>query len=390
MLGLDPEARPAALGIRMLKLGALHPSTATPCAGWPRASRPCSSSRTSSRSSRRSSATRSTAPRTSRPSSASATSPAQPLVPLTGAVDGREPRRAAPPAAWPRRSGPERLAPRRTAQPLALTVLPEALRTPFFCSGCPHNTGTKVPEGALVGAGIGCHGMITLMGAAGRGEIIGITPDGRRGRAVDRHRARSSTTTTSSRTSATAPSSTRARSPSRPPSPPASTMTFKLLYNAAVAMTGGQDATGLPAGARSWRRSCCCEGVHAGHHHHRRARTRTAACSCPTGVRGVAPRPHHRGAGAAAHGARRDRAHPRPAVRGREAPRPQAGPAADAGDQRIVIDERVCEGCGDCGVQVELPAACSRSTPSSAARPRSTRPAATSTTAASRATARPS
>ena len=36
-------------------------------------------------------------------------------------------------------------------------------RTPYFCSGCPHNTGTRVPEGSIALAGIGCHYMAQWM-----------------------------------------------------------------------------------------------------------------------------------------------------------------------------------------------------------------------------------
>ena len=39
-----------------------------------------------------------------------------------------------------------------------------AARRPHFCSGCPHNTSTKVPDGSRAIAGIGCHFMVAWMG----------------------------------------------------------------------------------------------------------------------------------------------------------------------------------------------------------------------------------
>ena len=42
----------------------------------------------------------------------------------------------------------------------AATVAP--IRLPSFCSGCPHSTSTRVPEGSRALAGIGCHGMATI------------------------------------------------------------------------------------------------------------------------------------------------------------------------------------------------------------------------------------
>jgi len=40
--------------------------------------------------------------------------------------------------------------------------LPSAVRSPYFCSGCPHNTSTKVPEGSYAMSGIGCHTMVVF------------------------------------------------------------------------------------------------------------------------------------------------------------------------------------------------------------------------------------
>ena len=44
-----------------------------------------------------------------------------------------------------------------------------AARTPYFCSGCPHNISTKVPEGMRAYAGIGCHYMVQWMDRATEG-----------------------------------------------------------------------------------------------------------------------------------------------------------------------------------------------------------------------------
>ena len=41
--------------------------------------------------------------------------------------------------------------------------LNDAGRVPYFCSGCPHNTSTRVPEGSSAIAGVGCHFMATYI-----------------------------------------------------------------------------------------------------------------------------------------------------------------------------------------------------------------------------------
>jgi indolepyruvate ferredoxin oxidoreductase len=83
-------------------------------------------------------------------------------------------------------------------------------RTPYYCSGCPHSTGTKAPEDALVGTGIGCHGLANLMEPSMVGQLMGNTQMGGRvcsGSASSRSWAPS----TSSRTWVTGPSPTPAR-----------------------------------------------------------------------------------------------------------------------------------------------------------------------------------
>ncbi|MFW2383528.1 MAG: indolepyruvate ferredoxin oxidoreductase family protein, partial [Acidimicrobiales bacterium] len=145
----------------------------------------------------------------------------------------------------------ERLAPRigdRLAPPpepqRQRTLIPLSVsRTPYFCSGCPHNHSTKVPEGALVGAGIGCHGMVLLMDEEKVGESGGIGAMGAEGvhwigmaPFVERdHFFQNLGDGTFFHSGQLAIQASIAAGVNS---------TYKLLYNGTVAMTGGQDAQG--------------------------------------------------------------------------------------------------------------------------------------------------
>ena len=98
-------------------------------------------------------------------------------------------------------------------------ALPLLNRTPYFCSGCPHNSSTKVAPDTLIGGGIGCHAMVMMMDDKQVGDVIGLTQMGGEG-AQWIGMAPFLERTTSSRTSATARSCTRAAWRCALPSPP--------------------------------------------------------------------------------------------------------------------------------------------------------------------------
>ena len=100
---------------------------------------------------------------------------------------------------------------------------------------------TKVPDGSLALAGIGCHVMATAIYPE---QNKTHDAHGRRGRAVDRAGAVLQAQRTSSPISATAPISTPATWPSARRVAANVNITYKILYNDAVAMTGGQPVDG--------------------------------------------------------------------------------------------------------------------------------------------------
>lgn len=214
-------------------------------------------------------------------------------------------------------------------------------RTAWFCSGCPHNSSTQAPEGSIVSAGIGCHTMAmwmdrnvvmgTHMGAEGA-QWIGMAPF-----------------TDTKHIFQNMGDGTYAHSGSLAIRYCASTntnITFKLLRNAHTSMTGGQAIqgeeplsqlvsdllangvkkvivtsdrpeliTGLPGGTEVWHRDRLDEAQ------------RVLAA-----IEGTTVLVHDQECAAELRRAR---------SRGK----------AEEPVEVTVINERVCEGCGDCGVK---------------------------------------
>ncbi|MGL4290248.1 MAG: indolepyruvate ferredoxin oxidoreductase family protein, partial [Phreatobacter sp.] len=114
-----------------------------------------------------------------------------------------------------------------------------ATRTPYFCSGCPHNSSTKVPEGSKALAGIGCHFMASWMDR----ETTSLIQMG--GEGVNW--AASSRFTGKGHIFQNLGEGTYYHSGSmaiRQAIAAGTNITYKILYNDAVAMTGGQPVDG--------------------------------------------------------------------------------------------------------------------------------------------------
>ena len=113
-------------------------------------------------------------------------------------------------------------------------------RTPYFCSGCPHNSSTKVPDGSRAMAGIGCHGMALYVPARRTATIShmgaeGVSWIGQAPFTSEQHIFQNLGDGTYTHSGLLALRAAAASGVN---------ITYKILYNDAVAMTGGQPAEG--------------------------------------------------------------------------------------------------------------------------------------------------
>jgi indolepyruvate ferredoxin oxidoreductase len=232
----------------------------------------------------------------------------------------------------------------KQAQHALAEIQEVAARTPYFCSGCPHNTSTVVPEGMRAYAGIGCHYMaqwmdrstlgFTHMGGEGA-NWIGEAPFSNRG-----HVFQNLGDGTYNHSGYMAIRAAIASGVN---------ITYKILYNDAVAMTGGQTHEGsltVPQIAQQ----VAAEGAK------RIAIVSDEPQKYPSGIdwpRGITF--HHRDE---LNEVQKELA----AIPGttvliydqtcaaEKRRRRKRGTFPDP-DKRVLINELVCEGCGDCGVK---------------------------------------
>jgi indolepyruvate ferredoxin oxidoreductase len=231
-------------------------------------------------------------------------------------------------------------------QQLAALTVDTGERAPWFCSGCPHNTSTRVPEGSRAVAGIGCHYMTVWMDRSTStftqmgGE--GVSWVGQAPFTKEQHIFANLGDGTYFHSGLLAIRQSIAAGVN---------ITYKVLYNDAVAMTGGQQVGERAEGhtVLQIQKSLLSEGV----------QKLIIVTDEPEKYQGVSLEPgvtvHHRDE---LDGLQRQF---------REIPgctviiydqtcatekrrRRKRGKLATP-DKRVVINEAVCEGCGDCSVQ---------------------------------------
>ncbi|AFO87688.1 indolepyruvate ferredoxin oxidoreductase family protein [Phaeobacter inhibens] len=218
-----------------------------------------------------------------------------------------------------------------------------AARLPYFCSGCPHNSSTKLPDGSRAYAGIGCHFMVqwmdrettgfTHMGGEGV-NWVGEAPFSNR-----KHVFQNLGDGTYNHSGVQAIRAALAEG---------TNITFKILYNDAVAMTGGQEAEGgltahqiaheltamgmkTIAVVYDEKEDVDAKLFPAGMRMHERAELMPVQKEMET-VEGVSAIIYIQTCAAEKRRRRKKGLFPDP-------------------DQRVFINSDVCEGCGDCGVQ---------------------------------------
>ncbi len=224
-------------------------------------------------------------------------------------------------------------------------LAPGLVRLPWFCPGCPHNSSTKVPEGSMAVAGIGCHFMATWMDR----QTLGFTQMGGEGASwigmapfVSRpHIFQNLGDGTFYHSGSLAIRAAKAAG---------ANITFKILFNDAVAMTGGQKMETANLTVPQIARLLEAEGIGeivvvtdepgkypigAGFPHGVRIHHRDEMDGIQRRLRdvpGVTAIIYDQTCAAEKRRRRKRGTYPDP-------------------DERVVINELVCEGCGDCGVQ---------------------------------------
>ena len=217
-------------------------------------------------------------------------------------------------------------------------------RVPYFCAGCPHNSSTIVPDGARAYAGIGCHYMVqwmdrstegfTQMGGEGA-NWIGEAPFSTRPHVFQNIGDGTYVHSGSLAIRAAVAAGTN--------------VTFKLLYNDAVAMTGGQAPEGSPS-VPQIARQLAAEGARrvvvvsdepdkypddaqfpAGTTVHHRDELDSVQKALGE-IEGVTVLIYDQTCAAEKRRRRKRGLYPDP-------------------PKRVLINELVCEGCGDCGIQ---------------------------------------